>query len=236
MTTSNPPPLPSTPPPWATPSHSISTPRLLLRTALPSDAPAFTRLFGEPLNNPFGGVVGNSRTEAEQLVNLTKQGGPTGSTARGENAWLVVILPLNSASDLPEGSEQLKAEDGLLIGSAGFNEFKIEKDDKGNDFLRTDVGCLIDWRFQRKGYALETLEATIEYGFSVLKAKKITAGTNVENLPWRKLMDIMGIPDGTIKKDARPDGEGDELTYRFGEAEWAVAKEKLKSSGRWYLN
>ncbi len=135
--------------------------------------------------------MGNSRTEAEQLVNLTKQGGPTGSTARGENAWLVVILPIHSDSDLPEGSELLKAEDGLLIGSAGFNEFKIENDVEGNEFLRTDVGCLIDWRFQRKGYALETLEATIEYGFSVLKAKKITAGTNVENLPWRKLMDIM---------------------------------------------
>jgi RimJ/RimL family protein N-acetyltransferase len=43
------------------------------------------------------------------------------------------------------------------------------------------VGCLIDWRFQRKGYALETLEAVIEYGFKEVGAKKMTADTNVEN-------------------------------------------------------
>ncbi|KAE9362907.1 hypothetical protein N431DRAFT_357873 [Stipitochalara longipes BDJ] len=236
MTTPTPPPLPSLLPPWAKPSHALTTPRLLLRTALPSDAPAFTHLFSEPLNNPFGGVVGNSRTEAEQLINLTKQGGPTGSTARGENAWLVVILPLPSSSELPEGSDVLKAEGGLLIGSAGFNVFKLEKDEEGNEFLRTDVGCLIDWRFQRKGYALETLEVIIEYGFSILKAKQITAGTNVENVPWRRLMDIMGIPNGTVTKGARPNGEGDELTYRFGEEEWEVAREKLKKDGKWYLD
>jgi len=191
MTTQNPPTLPSPLPPWAKPSHTISTPRLLLRTAVPSDAPAFTHLFSEPLNNPFGGVVGNSRTEAEQLINLTKQGGPTGSTARGENAWLVVILSPPPSEPLPDSAEVLRAEDGLLIGSTGFNEFKLEKDEAGNEILRADIGCLIDWRFQRKGYALETLEAIIEYGFNEFKAKEITAGTNVENLPWRRLMDIM---------------------------------------------
>jgi len=135
--------------------------------------------------------VGNTRSEAEQLINLTKQGGPTGSTARGENAWLVVILSPPSSELLPDSAEVLRADDGLLIGSTGFNVFKLETDEEGNDVLRTDIGCLIDWRFQRKGYALETLEAIIEYGFSKLKAKKITAGTNVENLPWRKLMDTM---------------------------------------------
>jgi len=45
-----------------------------------------------------------------------------------------------------------------------------------------------------------------------------------------------GIPNGPVKKDARPDGEGDELIYRFGEEEWTVAKEKLKSGGKWYLD
>jgi RimJ/RimL family protein N-acetyltransferase len=77
-----------------------------------------------------------------------------------------------------------------LIGSTGFNEFKLETDEE-KAVLRTDVGCLIDWRFHRKGYALETLEAVIQYGFSELRAEKISADTNLENTPWRKLMDIM---------------------------------------------
>lgn len=186
---------PPLPPPWARLSHTLHTPRLTLRTAQPSDAPAFTHLFSDPKNNPFGGVVGHTMTEEEQRVSLTKQSGPNGSTARGSNAWLVVIL--NSSQPLPEHSPAgvLRTTDGLLIGSAGFNEFHLEKhqDEEGKEteILRTDVGCLIDWRFHRRGYALETLEATVEYAFSELGAKRISAGTNVENAPWRRMMDIM---------------------------------------------
>jgi RimJ/RimL family protein N-acetyltransferase len=98
------------------------------------------------------------------------------------------------------------------------------------------VGCLIDWRFQRKGYALETLEAVIEYGFKEVGAKKITADTNVENEPWRKLVDVMGIPVAEMKKDGRPNGEGGSVQYRFLEKDWEVAKIKLKSGGKWYLD
>jgi RimJ/RimL family protein N-acetyltransferase len=98
------------------------------------------------------------------------------------------------------------------------------------------VGCLIDWRFQRKGYALETLEAVIEYGFKDVGAKKITADTNVENEPWRKLMDVMGIPVAEMKKDSRPDGEGGSVQYRFQEEDWQVAKVKLKKVAKWYLD
>lgn len=98
------------------------------------------------------------------------------------------------------------------------------------------MGCLIDWRFQRKGYALETLEAVIEYGFKEVGAKKITADTNVENEPWRKLMYVMGIPVAGMKKDGRPDGEGGSVQYRFREKDWQVAKVKLKKGTKWYLD
>ncbi|KAH8746471.1 acyl-CoA N-acyltransferase [Hyaloscypha finlandica] len=229
-----PPPIPDPLPPWARPSHTISTPRLILRTALVSDAPAFTKLFSDPINNPFGGVVGQYRSEEQQRENLRKQGGSAGSTARGENAWLVVILKENQP--VPEGAEVLKADDGFLIGSTGFNEFKIESDAEGKENVRADVGCLIDWRFQRKGYAFETLEAVIEYGFKEVGAKKITAGTNVVNEPWRKLMDVMGIPVAEMTKDGRPDGEGGSVHYRLREKDWQVAKVKLKKSAKWYLD
>jgi len=172
-------------PPWAHPVHVLYTPRLILRSALESDAPAFTKLFSEPNNNPFGGVRGHFKSEDEQRENLSKQ---AGSTARGENAWLVVVL--KPSHPAPENTDLLKVEDGLLIGSSGFNEFKVMKDE-GKDMLCTDVGCLIDWRFHRKGYALETLQAILEYAFSELKAQVISAETNTENKPWRNLMDVM---------------------------------------------
>lgn len=129
---------------------------------------------------------GHFKSEDEQRENLSKQ---AGSTARGENAWLVVVLkPSNPA---PENTDVLKVDDCQLIGSTGFNEFKFRKDEEGKEILWTDVGCLIDWRFHRRGYALETLQAIFEYAFSELKAQKISAETNMENKPWRNLMDVM---------------------------------------------
>jgi hypothetical protein len=50
MATEIPPPIPDPLPPWARLSHTISTPRLILRTALVSDATAFTKLFSDPIN------------------------------------------------------------------------------------------------------------------------------------------------------------------------------------------
>jgi hypothetical protein len=50
--------------------------------------------------------VGQYRSEEQQRENLRKQGGSAGSTARGENAWLVVILKENQP--VPEGAEALK--------------------------------------------------------------------------------------------------------------------------------
>jgi RimJ/RimL family protein N-acetyltransferase len=179
-------PVPNPLPPWAHPVHVLQTPRLILRSALESDAPAFTKLFSDLKNNPFGGVRGHFKSEDEQRENIIKQ---AGSTARGENAWLVVIL--KPSNPTPKNSEVLKVDDGLLIGSTGFNEFKVKKDKEGKEVLWTDVGCLIDWRFHRKGYALETLQAIFEYAFSELKAQTISAETNMENKPWRNLMNLM---------------------------------------------
>ncbi len=202
----------SPPPPHARPSHTLTTPRLTLRSALPSDAPAFTLLSSHALNNPFGGIVGATRSEEEQRASLAKQ---AASTARGENAWLVVILIPEEGQEVPEDAESLRAHDRVLIGSTGFNTFKMEKGGGGEEMLVADIGALIDWRFQRRGYALETLEAVVEYGFSELGAKQITLETNALNLLFRGLMKQMGITVKTFNKAGRGD-EGDTISYRFG--------------------
>jgi hypothetical protein len=55
--------------------------------------------------------VGHYRSEEQQRENLRKQGGESGSTARGENAWLVVIL--KEGELVPEGAEVLKVRCSL---------------------------------------------------------------------------------------------------------------------------
>jgi RimJ/RimL family protein N-acetyltransferase len=169
-------------------------------------------LSSHALNNPFGGIVGATRSEEEQRASLAKQ---AASTARGENAWLVVILIPEEGQEVPEDAESLRAHDRVLIGSTGFNTFKMEKGGGGEEMLVADIGALIDWRFQRRGYALETLEAVVEYGFSELGAKQITLETNALNLLFRGLMKQMGITVKTFNKAGRGD-EGDTISYRFG--------------------
>src|ERR1700722_3646155 len=86
----------TSPPAHARPFHTILTPRLIIRSCVPSDAVQIRTIRANPLNNPFGGVmspdlplsVQQKRLEAQQL-----------STARGENAWMVVILKDEKGAD-----------------------------------------------------------------------------------------------------------------------------------------
>jgi len=64
-----------------------------------------------------------------------------------------VILKTDE-KELPEGSEVLRVKDGLLVGSTGFNCFRPMKGFEPNpeeEVLTSDVGALIDFRFQRRG-------------------------------------------------------------------------------------
>jgi len=67
--------------------------------------------------------VGQYRSEEQQRENLRKQGGSAGSTARGENAWLVVILKENQP--VPEGAEVLKVRRPLPHPSSFLQSVQI---------------------------------------------------------------------------------------------------------------
>ncbi|KAJ3112985.1 hypothetical protein HK100_002138 [Physocladia obscura] len=219
-------------PPYARAAHRIETPRLILRSLQVDDAAAFTQVYSNPLNSPFGGAVGNKRTEAEQRANIEKQ---ALSTARGENAWLVVILKPDQvgASSNESDLKQLRVHDGFVIGSAGFNMFHVVPE---SATLLSDIGALIDYRFHRRALAMETLQAVIEYGFSVLGVTVFTLETNAENVPFRALMERLGVPIEKITEGGRGHGEeGDEASYRFGLDEWKVMKQNLIANSKWYL-
>lgn len=94
-----------------------------------------------------------------------------GSTARGENAFMSIVLKSTSSENTLE-FEKFRVEDGLLIGMTGFNTFSAEtrKCEDGNEkgVLVGDTGVLIDHHFVRNGYAKEALQAVFEYGFGEL--------------------------------------------------------------------
>ncbi|KAF7870264.1 hypothetical protein EAF04_004012 [Stromatinia cepivora] len=222
------------PPHWARPSHNFTTPHLILRSALSSDAHPFTLVRNDPQNSPFGGVVDPDLSTEVQAQRLEAQ---KISTAAGKNAWLVVIL--KDSEELPRINdvEDLRVHDGFLIGMTGFNSFPMEKsvDDTGKDILLGDTGVLIDYRFARKGYAMETLCAVVEYGFHELRCGKITLATYAINAPFRGLMRAARLEDVMVLRsigDGHPDQEA---YYEFGQQKWETAKKEMVRDEKWPL-
>jgi RimJ/RimL family protein N-acetyltransferase len=183
----------SNPPSHARPTHHHTTPRLILRTARITDAPPFIAVSHDPLNSPFDGVVGATISPEVQAEKLSNQ---VGSTARGENAFFVVIL--NPDQHIPDGVEHLKVDDGYLIGMTGFNSFPREEWLVGKDeeILVGDTGVLIDHHFTRKGYAIEALEGVVELGFYDLGCGVMFLETNAINIPFRNMMASLGLGMG----------------------------------------
>ncbi|PSS14773.1 hypothetical protein M430DRAFT_35670 [Amorphotheca resinae ATCC 22711] len=219
----------ASPPAHARPFHSFTTPRLIIRSCLPSDAKQIQAIRSNPLNNPYGGVnepdlpveVQVQRLEAQQI-----------STAKGENAWMVIILK-NSLGDGDDAVEELKTDTGIMIGNTGFNSFPLQPSlaDETQSVLVGDTGIMIDNRFARKGYALEALCAIVEYGFQELGCGMMSLGTSAVNVPFRSLMRTMGIGEGTL----RATNEGEEACYLFDREKWDEAKKHMEGNGKWYL-
>jgi len=97
-----------------------------------------------------------------------------------------------------------------------------------------DLGALVDYRFKRRGIAIEVLSALIEYGFEELGVKVAEMDTNGTNEPWKKLMREMGLEKWGKVRKGRQWGE-EEVVYRFEREGWEEAKRGLRERGKWLL-
>jgi RimJ/RimL family protein N-acetyltransferase len=126
-----------------------------------------------------------------------------------------------------------------MIGMTGFNSFPKEGElgDTSTQVLVGDTGAMIDYRYARRGYALEAMEAVFEYGFGVLGCGIMSLDTDKENEPWRALMRSMGLGDVEVVRrieEGNRTGE-DEVSYRFDRAKWEICKRGLEERGKWLL-
>jgi len=232
-----------TPPdhPTRLPSHRIETFRLIIRSGVPSDAPAIAALLSAPENNPF--TPPDTGAVEEYLGRLERW---ASKRAEGNFSFMVVTL-----------------RDGTVIGFAGFNEFRWgkpldpssydlstavteiatdggdgkeksdETEEPGPKFLEADIGVMIDHRHWRQGYAREVVAAEVEYAFNVFGADSIACDTQLENEPWRALIRSMGLGSSeTFRIGGR---FGDDWIYRFGRPLWREATESMKGDGTWPL-
>lgn len=71
-----------------------------------------------------------------------------------------------------------------LIGCCGLRPYKADE---------YEIGFHLRPEFWGKGYAMESANAVINYAFTTLKAKKLFAGHNPNNIASRKLLNKLGF-------------------------------------------
>ncbi|KAL1852425.1 hypothetical protein Daus18300_012184 [Diaporthe australafricana] len=210
---------------------SITTPRLTVRTAVPSDGEALVAYFSDQANFPW--PVEKDVTLEKILPRIERW---ANATAEGKSAFMVVAL---RETDRP-------------IGFGGFNSlprteplsdkpvWKLTKGSGEGTVLAADVGISIDHQHQRKGYAREAVCAVVEYGFDKLGCAYAHLDTQKSNEPLKALMRGLGIKE--VEGDDSEPVENNAFSfaskavnYNFTRATWESRKEELKSKGSWPL-
>lgn len=209
----------------------ITSPRLTIRTAAPSDGEALVAYFSNQANFPW--PAEKDLTLDKMLPRIDKF---ADATARGQSAFMVIAL----------------RETGQLIGFGGFNNLpRTEplgdkpaweiRNGSGEGTVRVaDVGVSIDHQHQRRGYAREAVCATLEYGFENLGCAYAHLDTQKDNEPMKALMAGLGVKgvegDGSESvEDAAFGFASKAVNYEFDGATWNSVREELRKKGTWPL-
>lgn len=210
---------------------TVTSPRLTIRTAVPSDGEALVAYFSNPANFPW--PVEKDLTLDKMLPRIDKW---ADATVNGRSAFMVITL----------------RETNELIGFGGFNNlprteplgdkpaWKIRNGTGEGIVLVADVGVSIDHQHQRRGYAREAVCAVVEYGFDTLGCAYAHLDTQESNDPMRALMSGLGVKgvqgDGSeALEDAAFGFASKSVNFEVDKATWDHLREDIKLKGLWPL-
>ncbi|KAK1513107.1 acetyltransferase [Colletotrichum tamarilloi] len=232
--------------PFPQAAYKITTPRLIIRSAVASDAEALCRLLSTPENHPFGGA--QTDISPEIIRGRIERWGP--DYASGKKAILMITI----------------RETGELIGCGGFNCFETAEGETCDVALRrkrdedgqeggedaaedgvtgearrlitpylTDFGVVLDQRYWGKGYGREVLCGQVEFAVEGLGCGVVRVETELENEPWRAVMRSMGLggleTKGTVSYGEKNIG----WIYKIDPSTWSKSRGDLRKSGKWSL-
>ncbi|KAG7050662.1 acetyltransferase [Colletotrichum scovillei] len=232
--------------PFPQAAYNITTPRLIIRSAVTDDAEALCRLLSTPENHPFGGAQTNISPEI--IRGRIERWGP--DYASGKKAILMITI----------------RETGDLIGCGGFNCFetaegetcdvalKRKRDEEGREggedtaedgitgearrlitpYL-TDFGVVLDHRYWGKGYGREVLCGQVEFAVEGLGCSVVRVETELENEPWRAVMRSMGLSGLETKGPVSYGEKNIGWIYKIDPPTWSNSRGNLKKSGKWPL-
>ncbi|GIO01156.1 GNAT family protein [Brevibacillus laterosporus] len=112
---------------------------------------------------------------------------------------ILLLLDLGKEGKAYRYSIVLK-ETNQVIGTCGFNY--IDREDN-----RAEIGFDLGRPFWQKGYARESLEALVRYGFDVHKLNRIEAKVEPENVNSKKLLSKLAfVHEGILREYQKSKG------------------------------
>lgn len=168
---------------------------MVIRTALPEDAPAIYAYRSDHEANKYQGWFPESEKEVRDY-----------------------ILSMPAHLNAPDTCYQialLRRSDSTLIGDMG-----IVFTSHANK--QADLGCTLDKRYHGKGYAAEAMRAMLNYLFIDLDKHRIVASIDPRNAPSVRLVERLGFTkEAYFRESYYNRGEWtDDLLYAMLQREW----------------
>ncbi|KAK1639282.1 gcn5-related n-acetyltransferase [Colletotrichum phormii] len=233
--------------PFPQAAYKITTPRLIIRSAVVDDAEALYRLLSTPENHPSGGAQTNISPDI--IRGRIERWGP--EYASGKKAILMITI----------------RETGELIGCGGFNCFETAEGETCDVALKrmrdegyqegieeapgdnitgeaprrhttpylTDFGVSLDHRYWGKGYGREVLCGQVDFAVEGLGCSIVRVETELENKPWRAVMRSMELSELETKGSVSYGEKEVGWVYKIDPATWGDVRGRLEKSGKWPL-
>ena len=189
------------------PTPILTTPRLIVRPFMPTDAPAYLEL---------------ARANHEHLARF-EPGNPARSVHTLADAEAVLR---QYAADWEAGTifffGAWRQVDGALLAQVALMPYNP-------DLPEDEVGCFVDGRYEGQGYATESLRAVVDYAFRERGAKRVSCRCSDENVRSQRLIARCGFTLEGILRDCNPyvpraDGSpSSEYVYGVLRGEWEGA-------------
>ena len=189
------------------PTPILTTPRLIVRPFMPTDAPAYLEL---------------AHANHEHLARF-EPGNPVRTVQTLADAEAVLR---QYAADGEEGTifyfGAWRREDNALLAQVALMPYNP-------DLPEDEVGCFVDGRYEGQGYATESLRAVMDYAFRDRGAQRVSCRCSDENVRSQRLIARCGFTLEGILRDCNPyvpreDGTpSSEYVYGVLRGEWASA-------------
>lgn len=177
-------------------SIELETERLILRPINKSDTESVFRYRSDAITNQFQGWIPKNIDDVQDFINNR-----VSPTINLTETWFQFVI----ISKAVEG----------IIGDFGLHFY-------GKENKQVEIGCTIDKKFQRNGFATEAIIEVMKYLFNTLNKHRIVASIDPRNLNSIRLVEKLKFrKEAHFKESIMSNGVWtDDLIYAILKKEW----------------